>query len=538
MPISTSVLKSWFTRPLNKPTHLSQQHFHQAKQAYARGDYVQAINHCDQLLVRMGKRDDLLNLKALSCLALGQMENAEEAIRLALKINPRMAGMHLNAGRIYHGLSNNKLVRRHAREALQLSPREPAVLYQAALLYRDCGDHEQALRVIDRCLAIQPDLSHGWQLKGSILTDTGDFEAAQAALEKSVALPPGNVRALSVLTKIRRDSLADTQTVALLERIRTGAVSVSDRGTATFALADMYRREERYESAFELYREANKTMASIQPFDIKAWEQRVERTFQATAVAEGDVPQSGTSGSNLVFIIGMPRSGTSLCEQVLSAHPDVLGCGELSTMQNIESSLERRGIDPYSLNQEQSRQSKELEQAASSYMSALPAEHQKYQRVTDKAPMNFERIGFINQVFPGARFIYCTRDPLDTIVSCFIQNFQAGLNFAFSLEQITRVYIAHVRLMQHWQGLLPQKIHTVNYESLVADLDTAAHTLASFLQLEFNPAMLNPHQQQRAVTTASNLQVRKPVYTSSIGNWRKYQPQLQTVVDLLQDHSA
>lgn len=513
---------------------MSKQHFLLAKQAYARGDYAQAVKQCDQLLVRMGKRDDLLNLKALSCLALGQLEDAEGAIRLALKLNRRVAGMHLNAGRIYHGLSNNKLVRRHTREAIQLSPREPAVLYQAALLYRDCGDHEQALRVIDRCLAIQPGLSHAWQLKGSILTDVGDFEAAQAALEKAVSLPPGNVRALSVLTKIRRDSLADTQTVALLERIRSGAVSASDRGTATFALADMYRREEKYESAFELYREANETMAAIQPFDIKAWEQGIERTIQATNKTDRDTPYSGTAGSNLVFIIGMPRSGTSLCEQVLSAHPDVLACGELATMQNIESSLERRGIAPYNL---QDTRPKELELAASNYMSALPATHQKYQRVTDKAPMNFESVGFINQVFPGARFIYCTRDPLDTILSCFVQNFQAGLNFAFSLEQITRVYMTHVRIMQHWQNLLPQKIHTVNYESLVSNLDTEAQALASFLQLEFDPAMLNPHEQQRAVTTASNLQVRKPVYTSSIGNWKNYQPQLQSVLDMLQAHT-
>lgn len=506
-----------------------------AKQAYARGDYVQAIKQCDQLLAQTGKRDDLLNLKALSCLALGQLENAEGAIRLALKLNPRMAGMHLNAGRIYHSLSNNKLVRRHARAAIQQSPREPAVLYQAALLYRDCGDHEQALRVIDRCLTIQPGLSHGWQLKGSILTDLGDFEAARTALEKSVSLPPGNVRALSVLTKIRRDSLADTQTVALLERIRTRAVSASDRGTATFALADMYRREEKYASAFELYREANETMAAIQPFDVDAWEQRIDRTILATSKDDGDTSHSGTSGSNLVFIIGMPRSGTSLCEQVLSAHPGVLACGELATMQNIESSLERRGNDPYSLSQVQETRPKELELAASNYVAALPANHQKYQRVIDKAPMNFERVGFINQVFPGARFIYCARDPLDTILSCFIQNFQAGLNFAFDLEQITRVYIAHIRIMQHWQSLLPQKIHTVNYESLVSNLDTEAQALANFLQLEFNPAMLNPHEQQRAVTTASNLQVRKPVYTSSIGNWKNYQPQLQSVVDMLQE---
>jgi len=154
----------------------------------------------------------------------------------------------------------------------------------------------------------------------------------------------------------------------------------------------------------------------------------------------------------------------------------------------------------------------------------------------DKAPMNFERVGFINRVFPGARFLYCRRHPLDTILSCFMQNFQAGLGFASCLEHITRVYIAHVQLMRHWTDLLPHKIHTLNYESLVTELESEARALANFLQLDFVPGMLQPHTQQRTVTTASNLQVRKPVYTTSIGNWRNYQAQLQAVIKLLDEN--
>ncbi len=509
-----------------------------ARQAYARGNYAQAISHCDQLPAHLGKRDELLNIRALSCLALGRFEDAEKSIRQALKLNPRMAGMHLNAGRIYHHLSRNKLVRRHAREAIRQAPRDPAILYQAALLYRDCADHGQALQLIDRCLLNQPDFSQGWQLKGSILTDVGDFEAAQAAFEKSVSLPPGNARALSILIEIRRDRLTDTHTVAMLEHIRTGAASGSDRGTATFALADMHRREGQFGSAFELYRQANEIMASIQPFDIEAWEQRVEKISRATGTAGELTAAQGNSGENLVFIIGMPRSGTSLCEQVLSAHPEVLACGELPTMQNIESSLERSGIDPYALQAKNDTRPRQLELAAARYISALPQDHLKYRRVVDKAPINFERVGLINRIFPGARFVYCKRHPLDTILSCFVQNFQAGLGFASRLEHLTRVYLGHLQLMRHWQNLLPQKIHAVCYESLVTDLETEARAMAGFLQLEFAPGMLQPHRQKRAVKTASNLQVRKPVYTSSIDNWKNYQTQLQPVIDMLRAHGV
>ena len=152
--------------------------------------------------------------------------------------------------------------------------------------------------------------------------------------------------------------------------------------------------------------------------------------------------------------------------------------------------------------------------------------------------MNFERIGLIHRIFPAARFVYCKRHPLDTILSCYFQDFQAGLNFASDLEVITRVYIHHARLMEHWSTRIPERIHSVDYESLVSNLETVARAMTEFLNCDFDQAMLKPHQQQRIVTTASNLQVRKPIYTTSINNWKNYRSQLDGVIRLLQEHSV
>ncbi len=501
-----------------------------AKQAYAQGKYEQAAGICDQLLLRLGMRDDLLNIKALSLLALGQVEAAESSMRKALKLNPRVAGMHLNAAGIYKALSKNKLVKRHALEAVRLAPRQAVVLYQAALLCRDCGDYSQALRIIDRCLQIQPDFSRAWHLKGSALTDLGKAEAAQAAMEKAVELEPGNVRALSTLINLRGDRLSDSKTVALLEHIRTTAASYPDRASATFALANLYRRDGQYDLAFANYLEANTLVAASRPFDIAAWEQKATRTMETSATPGTLDSSKEGSGANLVFIVGMPRSGTSLCEQVLSANSHVLACGELATMEHIDSSFARRGIDPYQSDPSQPQ----FEQAAALYLSALPKNHRKFQVVTDKAPMNFERVGLIHQVFPQARFLYCIRHPLDTILSCFMQDFQAGLLFAYNLEQITRVYIAHAQLMKYWMKMLPGRIYVVKYEQYIEDQEAETRGVAEFLQLDFQQGMLTPHLQERAVVTASNLQVRQAVYRSSIGRWKNYQVQLAGVISLLQ----
>ena len=501
-----------------------------AKQAYSRGMYGQAVGLCDQLLSRLGLRDDLLNIKAVSLLALGQVEAAEAAMRKALKLNPRVAGMHLNAAGIYKALSQNKQLKRHALEAIRLAPREAVVLYQAAVFCRDCGDYPQALRIIDRCLQIQPDFSRAWHFKGSALTDLGKAEAAQAAMEKAVELDPGNVRALSTLVNLRGDRLVDTKPVALLEKIRSTAASYADRASAAFALGNLYRRDRQYDVAFTHFLEANTLVARNKPFDIDAWEQKAKHATETSAMPGILGSSKAGGGANLVFIVGMPRSGTSLCEQVLSANSHVLACGELSTMENIENSFTRQGIDPYQSNPGQSQ----FEQAAALYLSALPKNHQKFQLVTDKAPMNFERVGLIHLLFPQARFLYCVRHPLDTILSCFIQDFQAGMIFAFDLEQITRVYIAHMHLMKHWMNRLPGQIYMVKYEQYIEHQETETRGMAEFLQLDFQKDMLTPHLQERAVLTASNLQVRQAVYRSSIGRWKNYQTHLAGVINMLQ----
>lgn len=502
-----------------------------ARQAYAQGQYKQAVVICDQLASRLGARDDLLNIKAVSLLALGKVELAEKSIRQALKINPRVAGVHLNAAGIYKALSQNKLVKRHAMEAVRLAPREAAVLYQAALLCRDCGDYSQSLRIIERCLQLHPGFSQAWHLKGSALIDLGDMESAQAALERSIALEPGNVRALSSLVKIRGDKLDNAATVAQLEHIRFKGASPTDRASASFVLGNLCRRDGQHDVAFNLYLEANALVAANRPFNLEAWTQKVTHVRQTSAMPGALTSTQGSSGANLVFIVGMPRSGTTLCEQVLSANSGVLACGELSAMEHLEQGFQRMGNDPY----QAVKNRKDFEQAAAQYLSVLPRGFQKFELVTDKAPMNFERIGFIHLVFPRARFLYCVRHPLDTILSCFMQDFQSGMNFAFKLDQMTKVYIAHVGLMKHWIKLLPGQIHVVDYEKYIEDQEAETRKITEFLQLGFEPAMLTPHKQERAVTTASNLQVRQAVYRSSIGRWKHYQRHLGSVISLLQD---
>jgi len=506
-----------------------------AMQAYAQANFVRANQLCDQLLRSMQTNTDLLNLKAMSCLAMEQVDVAEVVINRALKLNPRVAGLHLNAALVYQADSRFRQVKRHALEAVKLAPREAPVLYQAALLCRNCADHSRALRILSRCLQIEPGFTDALQLEGSIHTDLGNMQAALESFEKAVSLQPLNAKALSMLVKIRQDDLSDGQTLASLENIRRNAVSVADRATAVFSLADLYRNDGQYELAFELYREANGLLEPVSSFDLENWQQKLNSLIEET---QAFAISAGSAGEKLVFVIGMPRSGTTLCEQVLSAHPGILACGELSSMQQIEAGLQRSGFNPFRGDTQDPRYAQILQKAGDRYLAALPKAHYKARRVVDKAPLNFERIGLMHKIFPGARFIYCQRHPLDTILSCYFQDFHDRLDFASNLDVITRMYIHHDRLMRHWIKRMPGRIHSVCYESLVANLEDEARALTRFLNCDFVPAMLKPHQQKRTITTASSLQVRRPVYTSSVNRWKHYRSQLDGVISLLQQHGV
>lgn len=502
-----------------------------ARQAYARGEHARAVAICNRLMAQIGERSDLLNIKAVSLLAQGQVEDAEVSMRKALKHSPRDARLRLNAANIYKARSQHKLIKRCAHEAIRLAPRDAVVLYQSALLFRHCGDYPRALRAVERCLQIKPDFSHAWHLKGSTLFDLGKNGEAQSAFEKTVELDPTDIRALSALINIRGDRLDDQATVAMLERIQLNGASAADRASAAHALGKMYHHDGQYEAAFARFNTANTLAASSGPFNPDAWRHRIDHIITASAGPGVLTTTRGGGSQNLVFIVGMPRSGTTLCEHVLSANSGVLACGELATMENIEKAWVRRGVDPYRAD----LANRELEQASASYLASLPGNQHEYGLVTDKAPMNFERLGLIHRVFPQARFLHCLRHPLDTILSCYMQDFLSGLSFSYDLAHLAQVYVDHTRLMRHWMKLLPDLIHVVNYEQFVARQEAETRAMAAFLQLDFEDAMMTPHLQDRAVVTASNVQVRQAVYSSSIGRWKKYRPWLGSAITILQN---
>ena len=224
----------------------------------------------------------------------------------------------------------------------------------------------------------------------------------------------------------------------------------------------------------------------------------------------------------------MPRSGTTLTERVLGAHPDVYPSGELRNVPNMASQIEPfpaavRNLSPM-----------ELQNFGANVYASMFANADSESFVIDKLPGNYQNVGFIATILPNAKFIYCKRDPIDNCVSCYEQHFEDGLNYSFSLEGLAEAYKQHEKIMEHWFEVCPIPIHTVKYEELVSEPERIIRGLLDYVGIEWNDACLNPEEAEGSIITASVWQARQPINMGSVERWRRYESQIQPLIKALE----
>jgi hypothetical protein len=290
-----------------------------------------------------------------------------------------------------------------------------------------------------------------------------------------------------------------------------------------FRLADQYDRLGEYDRAFELYDRANRLFPGR--FDPSLHGQAVDRMIASwTPERVGTLPESGVRDELPVFIVGMPRTGTSLVEQILACHPRVHGAGELQIIPAACGQLApSKGLHEPMIDDPGVLTRPALERHARLQLGMLRKLGGRADRVTDKLPTNFLHLGLISRLHPRARVIHCVRDPLDTCLSCYFQWFRSGLPWAYRPEWLGSYYRTYRRLMGHWKRALPElPILDVVYEDLVEDQEAWTRRIVEFVGLEWDDHCLRFHESRRISSTLSNEQVRRPMYRSSIGRHRHY----------------
>jgi Flp pilus assembly protein TadD len=462
----------------------------------------------------------LANL-ASAHLARGDADTGVGLLQRAVKADPGDPGTRAKLGDALQGLGRLNEADAAYREALSIDPNHVPALAGLGTLLSALGNYRPAENILGRALKAQPadpvaiaSLAHVLELQGR------NQEVLSLMENAPWSRPPewATVTTARQLFRLGRREAAAARLDGLDQtsmdwRSRTAALNL--RGRILEADGD-------YDSAFLAFRDANRVRPSeFSPEEFTATVDRLIRFFTRDRLAT--LPGAGCSSDRPVFIVGMPRSGSSLVEQILASHTRVHACGERTDLY----ALPRRLADgapadrwPECLAEADTGT---LIQAALAYLEAEVTPGPGTSRSTDKLPANFLNLGLIQLLFPRARVIYCRRDPLDVGLSCFQQDFQSpGMSFARDLGHIGLYQQGCSRLMRHWNEVLDLQMHAVDYEDLVAETEREARRLVRFVGLEWEDRCLQFHESDRVVRTASHEQVRRPIYASSVGRWRRY----------------
>lgn len=413
----------------------------------------------------------------------------------------------------------------HFEEALGALGAVPQLQYSLGLAHKHAGNLDDAVAVFEQVIAAAPNYVDAHVGLADIEFSRGETDSARARLDPLIA--SGRVTAQMAMTfaRICRRQKQPDDAIKLIEQIAMhSSITPPQRAHLLLSLGRLYEDKGNYDRAFEAYqRGKGQFPQTYNAAGRMAFADLVADLFPKPVIKSaprGDVPDS----SRVVFIVGMPRSGTSLVEQIVSSHPSVYGAGELDAMREIVTSMKiDLGLSeeyPWSV---PGLTRAQLTQLGQEYMAFLAdIDGGEFARITDKMPYNFAHLAFINMALPDARIIHCVREPMDNCLSCFATPLSAMHDYAANLTALGQEYRVYRRVMNHWKNVLDLRMLDVSYESMVADQEGETRRLIEFLDLPWDDTCLEFHASRRVVATSSIDQVRQPVYNASVGRAARF----------------
>lgn len=464
--------------------------------------------------------------------AVGRTDTAAEYFERLIDNRPGVASLHFNLALLYRKLKRYDDAVAAYREALSLGIDRPQEVWSnLGVLASDMRRPDEARSHYEQALEIDPGYVPALFNLAGLHEEAGEREEAVRLYERILAIEPSHRESLARIAHAQRASGTDDPIIA---RLRTALADAGDetegREAVLFALGKLLDDLGEYGEAFTAYREANRLNRGHRvPYDRDASERAASALIE-TFGEEWLRRVETTREESPVFICGMFRSGSSLLEQILAGHPKVTGGGEL----DLVSWLIERRFAPYPLQLAQASR-EDVDAAAGEYLRQLQALFPGAGVVTDKRPDNFLYLGLIRAMFPRARIVYTQRDPRDVCLSIYFQRLGGNLNYASDAGDTAHFYLQHRRLMEHWQSLFADNIHTVDYDRLVVDPEAVLGDLLGFLGLDWDPAILDFAAADHHVKTASVWQVRESLHEASSGRWRNYgsEPEIREMTELL-----
>jgi tetratricopeptide (TPR) repeat protein len=533
--------------------------FADAEQSYRRAlelqpDYADACNNLGTCVREMGRLEeaeevyrralelqpnnpDTIDNLALALKDLGRLDEAADLMRRALVIDASRDKLHTHYASVLLDQQKFDEAAASVERALALNPDSHDAINQMGRIAFEQGDLAGAVAHYRRALALKPDLADAWNNMGNALKEIGRLQDAHDAYLEALRLDPSITGTYVNLADAKSFAPGDPH-LAAMEALaaKDEGLSKTDHIQLGFALGKAFSDLRDYRRSFARLRDANALKRAAISYDetaALAFFDRIEAVFTSDLIRA--MSGGGDPSARPIFIIGMPRSGTTLIEQILASHPAVHGAGELKTFNDIVCAVRDSAGNALSFPEfVPGLDAAALRQFGDHYIAQLRKLAPKGDRVTDKMPSNYYFAGLIHLVLPNAKIIHCMRDPVDTCVSCFSKLFSGEQNHTYDLAELGRYYRRYERLMAHWRRVLPKgRILDIQYEDVVGDLETQARRIIAHCGLKWSKRCLDFHNTDRPVRTASATQVRRPIYNSAVGRWRLYEEELRPLLTAL-----
>jgi tetratricopeptide (TPR) repeat protein len=470
-------------------------------------------------------------------LAREENEKALAHYQHALQLRPSYVEAQMGLAKTFQALENLPEAEAAARRAVQTDDKNPKAHALLGSIYAEIARPEQAEAEYNRALGIDPKSDDALLGLGHLCMENGQMERSEELFQRALVYKTDNLSAHIHLVQVKKVQPDDKSFAALLEQKKEfEQLSDNRKMSLNFALGKCYDDTKDYDRAFPHFLNGCKLKRAKLSYDPDASARQFTKLQEVFSKEAIDGLRGGGDPSDLpIFVLGMPRSGTTLTEQIIASHPDVYGAGELPDLLRIA----HRKTDPVATTFPDNLRYLDhsiLGAWGAEYIASLKQRAPNAKHITDKMPANFFAVPLIHLMLPNAKIIHVNRNPVDTCLSCFTRLFNRKQEHTYDLAELGRYYVDYARLMVEWRKVLPDYAFLdINYEDIVADQEGQARRMLDYCGLEWNDACLEFHKTKRQIRTASVTQVRQPIYNTSVERWRKYEKFLEPLLDKLGD---
>ena len=421
-------------------------------------------------------------------------------------------------------------------KALEIDPNNALTHYYYGAALAMAAKPAEAVLAYRQAVSIDPQLPGAHIGLGHVLKTVGDQEGGIAAYRDAIALRPNFGETYYSLANLKTFRFTEQDVAVMAERLANESLPVECRVHFAFSLGKAYEDEKDFDRAFEHYATANqlhRDTIAYDPVQTEVAHERMREVFDQPFFSRTN-GAAGCQKPDPIFIVGLPRSGSTLLEQILASHSLVDGTSELPDISMIAQELSRPQSGHAFPQCMPELTAAELQDLGEQYLRQTQRHRGSAPFFTDKMPNNFAYVGFIKSILPNAKIIDARRHPMDSCFGCFKQHFAKGQTFTYDLFELGEFYLEYCQLMDHWDAVLPGQVLHVQYEEVVADLETQVQRVLAFCGLPFEEGCVNFHETERAVRTASSEQVRQPIYSGSVQTWKRFEHHLEGLKDILE----